>query len=179
MNTVDLTKIKFSNDRAKLRKEAIKIFLNENPGTGKGNKTSRYKYIIKNLDDNRSIYLSRPANFNNGFDFTLNVSDTNFNDGVLNDKGSLKRKSTRPTHENILKELKNKKNENLKLYKLFIQQIDLIYSCKDPIQTNFKFNSGHPSELIIECIKWLFVEQDVTYWNYSGRLMFYTAIKEI
>ena len=61
MNTVDLTKIKFSNDRAKLRKEAIKIFLNENPGTGKGNKTSRYKYIIKNLDDNVILPFLTPA----------------------------------------------------------------------------------------------------------------------
>jgi hypothetical protein len=173
MGKVDISKIKFSNDRNDLRKEIINTFLNENPGTGKGNLTSRYQYVTKVLDDGREVYLSRPANFNNGFDFTLNVSGTNFN------KGLGKRASTRPTHDNIFQDLRNKKKENLNSFKLLQTQIDLIYNCQNPAQTKFDFKSGHPSELILECIKWLFVEQDVTYWNYSGRTMFYGGIKGI
>lgn len=179
MTEVNLTKYSFSNKRSELRKEIIEIFLKEKPGTGKGNLTTRYKYIVNKLKDGRKVYLSRPANFNNGFDFTLNVSDTNFNLGLLNKKGKTKRSSTRPTHDNILTDLINKKTENLVLYKLFMDQIDLIFECKNPTSIRFSFTSGHPSELIIECIKWLFVEQDVTYWNYSGRTMFYKGIKSI
>jgi len=179
MTEIDLTKTIFSNNRAILRKEIIEIFLNEKPGTGKGNLATRYKYIISRLQDGRYVYLSRPANFNNGFDFTLNVSSTNFNIGIVNKKGGNKRASTRPTHDNILTDLKNKKEKNPQLFKLFIDQIDLIFNCKNPTNIKFDFQVGHPSELLIECIKWLFIEQDVTYWNYSGRKMFYNGIKGI
>lgn len=36
----------------------------------------------------------------------------------------------------------------------------------------------HPIEIIILAVKWLFMEQDCAYWNYSGREMFYTALKD-
>ncbi len=179
MTEINLTKKIFSNNRSNFRKEIIELFLDEKPGTGKGNLTTRYKYVVNQLQDGRKVYLSRPANFNNGFDFTLNVSNTNFNAGLINNKGKSKRASTRPTHDNILTDLRNKKIKNPQLYKLFMSQIDLIYNCKNPTKILFDFKIGHPSELIIECIKWLFVEQDVTYWNYSGRSMFYNGIKSI
>lgn len=179
MTEIDLTKQKFSNDRAEFRKEIINIFLNETAGTGKGANTSRYKYVVNILPDGRKVYLSRPANFNNGFDFTLNVENTNFNLGLKNEKGKPKRSSTRPTHENILTDLRNKKAENKDLYDSLLDEIDLIFNCQNPTKTDFPFKTGHSSKLILECVKWLFEEQDVTYWNYSGRSMFYNAIKEI
>ena len=179
MTEIDLTKHKFSNDRAEFRKEIINIFLNEKAGTGKGANTTKYKYVVSVLPDGKRVYLSRPANFNNGFDFTLNVENTNFNLGLINKKGNPKRASTRPTHENILTDLRNKKAENNGLYDSLIAQIELIFKCQNPTKVNFTFKVGHSSELILECIKWLFEEQDVTYWNYSGRSMFYNAIKEI
>ncbi|MCK5822377.1 MAG: hypothetical protein KAG95_00075 [Bacteroidales bacterium] len=179
MTEVDLTKQDFSNDRAEFRKEIINIFLKENAGNGKSDKTTRYNYVVKILPGGRKIYLSRPANFNNGFDFTLNVGGTNFNSGLLNDKRNPKRSSTRPTHDNILTDLKNKKIENNNLYSSLKEQIELVYKCEVPTDINFAFTTGHSSELILECIKWLFEEQDVTYWNYSGRSMFYNAIKKI
>ncbi|MFD2542574.1 hypothetical protein ACFSSB_09620 [Lacinutrix gracilariae] len=179
MIEVDLTEVNFSQNREEFRKEIITIFLEENPGTGKGANTSRYKYVVRVLPNGNKVYLSRPANFNNGFDFTLNVENTNFNAGLLNKKGSAKRASTRPTHENILADLRNKKTENTTLYNSFITQVELIYNCKNPINMHLAFITGHSSELLLECIKWLFEEQDVTYWNYSGRAMFYNAIKNI
>lgn len=174
MNQIDLTNYNFSTDRAELRKEIINIFLNENPGTGRDKLTTRYKYITKQLSNGCHVFLSRPANFNNGFDFTLNVSQTNFNHYIPG-----KRASTRPTHGNIIDDLRAKKNENPNLYADLMRQVELIYNCQNPTQINFAFTSGHSSELILECIKWLFVEQDVTYWNYSGRAMFYGGIKGI
>jgi len=179
MVEIDLTKQKFSNNRVKFRKEIINIFLNEKAGIGKGVNTTRYKYIVSLLPDGRKVYLSRPANFNNGFDFTLNIENTNFNLGLINKKGKPKRSSTRPTHDNIVTDLKNKKIENIALYNSLIVQIDLIFNCKQPNKTSFAFKTGHSSELILECIKWLFEEQDVTYWNYSGRSMFHDTIKRI
>lgn len=167
MNTIDLTNQKFSNDRKELRKQIIDIFLLEKPGSGKGSLTSRYKYITKTIGAHQ-VFLNRPAQFNNGFDFTLNVSNINFS--------IKKRATTRPTHQNILDDLKLKKKTNPDLYIELKAQINKIYNCEEPTQTKFDFGVGLNTEILLECIKWLFIEQDVTYWNYSGRAMFYGGI---
>ncbi|MFY0644231.1 MAG: DNA adenine methylase [Bacteroidia bacterium] len=173
MNKVDLTKTKFSSKRSKFRKEIIKIFLKEVPGTGKGILASRYKYIVKKLKDGRKVFLSRPAIFNNGFDFTVNVSKTNFNSGTS------KKSSKKPTHQNIINDLILKKQENTLEYNLLFKQITRVFNCKKPTKTTFSFTSGHPTDLILECLVWLFLEQDVTYWNYSGRHMLFDHLKAI
>ena len=36
----------------------------------------------------------------------------------------------------------------------------------------------HPIEIILLAVKWLFMEQDCAYWNYSGRAMFYSVLQE-
>jgi hypothetical protein len=170
MNTIDITLINFSEDRSELRKQVINIFLDENPGTGRYELTSKYKYITKTFDM-YEVFLSRPAQFNNGFDFTLNVSNVNFNPSG--------RATTRPTHQNIYDDLQLKKHTNPELYNVLKVQIDRIYNCQYPNRTQFNFNVGLNTEILLECIKWLFIEQDVTYWNYSGRAMFYNGINEI
>ena len=170
MNIINLTNHEFSNNRVNFRKELINLFLEETSGTGKGELTSRYKYIVKVVGKNE-IYLQRPAQFNNGFDFTLNVSGLNFNP-----KG---RATTRPTHDNILEDLHLKKEVNENLYNELRIQIDRIYDCQESIRLNFDFGIGLDSEILLECIKWLFAEQDVTYWNYSGRAMLYNGILDV
>lgn len=167
MNKIDLSWHDFPRNRADFRKYIINIFLNEEPGTGKGEFTSKYLYITKNIGINQ-VYLSRPAQFNNGFDFTLNVSNINFN--------PTGRATTRPTHQNIKDDLILKKDINPKMYLEFRTQIEKIYNCDEPSNSKFDFGIGLNSEILLECIKWLFVEQDVTYWNYSGRAMFYESI---
>lgn len=170
MNTIDLTNHQFPNDRTEIRKEIINIFLKEMPGTGREEFTSRYHYIVKRKG-NKEVYLKRPAQFNNGFDFTLNVSNTNFNPSG--------RRTTRPTHGNIIDDLNLKKKTNSNLFKELKLQVDKIYNCKEPDKVDYNFGVGLDSLILLECIKWLFVEQDVTYWNYSGRSMFYEGINGV
>ena len=170
MTVIDLTSYQFKNERSELRKQIINLFLEEEPGTGKGEETTRYNYLVKRKG-NKEVYLKRPAQFNNGFDFTLNVSNINFNE-----RG---RATTRPTHENILDDLRQKKEAKEDLYKELKLQIQKIYKCLMLDRIEFDFGVGIDTEILLECIKWLFVEQDVTYWNYSGRAMFYSKIQEI
>ena len=84
----------------------------------------------------------------------------------------------RPTRLNILKDLKKKKEENEELYSELRAAIDRIYHCQE-VSLSQDFQTGIPVEILLECIKWLFIEQDVAYWNYSGRQMFYNAICDI
>ena len=163
MNRVDLRTFNFSNSRKELRSEVINLFLTEEPGTGKGDLCSKYEYITKTLNCNENVLLKRPAQFNNGFDFTVHVSNINFNVGG--------RVTTRPTHQNILDDLLSKKVDDNDKYQLLLIQISLIYNCLEPTTVNIAFVKGYDVDLLLECIKWLFIEQDVTYWNYSGRNM--------
>ena len=59
-----------------------------------------------------------------------------------------------------------------KLYKL----IEDVYNCKEIEDTNLKFDSGNSVDLILKVAKWFFIEQDIRYWNYSGRAMFMSGV---
>lgn len=169
ITTIDLTKLTIPASRDELRKWIINIFLDEIPGTGKGELCSRYEYIAFRYDSS-NVILKRPAQFNNGFDFTIHVTGYNFNP---------RRSTTRPTHDNIISDLREKANENAKMYEKLSSQIDNIFQCQPYDSSEITFSSGLPVILLLEVVKWLFVEQDVTYWNYSGRQMFYNAIKVV
>ena len=78
-------------------------------------------------------------------------------------------------------DLKIKKKENATQYHKLFSIIKKIYNC-EPInneEMNVPFINGYTSELIIKTLKWLFIEQDIRYWNYSGRDMLWNAIKGI
>ena len=49
-----------------------------------------------------------------------------------------------------------------------------VYECHDVTDAQMDaitFNTGLPVDPILKAIKWLFIEQDIRYWNYSGRSM--------
>lgn len=170
MTYINLCEYDFANNRVNLRKQIINIFLEENPGTGKGANCSRYEYTMY-ANNTHAVYLKRPAQFNNGFDFTIHVTNINFNPNG--------KRTNRPTHGNILDDLSQKQTENPELYLRLIEEITKIYNCQEYSLEGLVFETGLSLDILCETIKWLFVEQDVTYWNYSGRAMFYNAIQEI
>lgn len=47
----------------------IEFFASEVPGTGRGDDAAQYIYYVETLNDGKRIYLQRPANLHNGFDF--------------------------------------------------------------------------------------------------------------
>lgn len=56
----------------------VNLFLEEEPGTGKGPETSKYIYYVEKLADGNRVYLNRPAYLNKGFDFIIAVENTTF-----------------------------------------------------------------------------------------------------
>ncbi len=173
-NTIDKIGYVLPVNRKDIRRTIVEWFLDEVPGTGKGEKTSRYTYQVEILNDGKIIFLRRPAWLKKGFDFTVNVSDINFNESI---KG--KRSTKMPSHDHILDDLRKKKAEDNKCYIKLFEEIEKIYKCCNNINYTIPFKSGYSSELILKCLKWLFIEQDIRDWNYSGRVMLFEEIKDI
>ena len=67
-----------------------------------------------------------------------------------------------------------------------LKAINEVYFCKDPDDFYSDYsddleplNNGLSPELILKVIKWLFIEQDIRYWNWSGRKKFMDYIKRV
>lgn len=166
-----------STNRADIRKELAELFIQEEPGTGKGEFTSRYIYNVDTVDDT-SIIIKRPAGFNKGFDFTVNVDNFYF-------KGTGNRHRN-PSHKDVFLALEHAKNNFPEDYDEVVKQIKHIYNCEeyDFSQINhIRFIDGDGNikriSIILLAIKWLFIEQYITYWNWSGRRMLMSGLAEM
>jgi len=173
MSRTLIDKYDVTGSRADIRRRLVLAFLDELPGRGTSELVSRYRYHVEKLSDGQIMYLDRPARFNNGFDFTIHVSDTQFNA-----KGPDR---TRPSHNRIIADLVAKKKANPTAFRKLMLLIERIYKCdeiSDAEVTAHAFSTGYPVEVVIKTLKWLFIEQDITYWNYAGREKLYGAICE-
>ena len=141
-----------SGSRADKRFSLITHFMQEEPGHGNGDAASRYRYNVESYG-NYSIYLLRPTQLNKGFDFTVNISGLAF---------KKQRIYHSPSH-NAIRD---------------------IYACNDTALSEIHAgfldyaSTEHPIQIILLAIKWLFMEQDCAYWNYSGRQMLFNALCE-
>lgn len=161
------------NNRKDLRKKIVDAFLSEKPGYWKDGKkhVTRYKYFVERLQDGGRVYLYRPTFLNKGIDFQVWVEKY---DGK-NDK--------RPSHKDIFNDLKLKMDKEPSKVNELLETITEVYGCEEPSEViknhpNLKFEHGMSVELILKVLKWLFIEQDITYWNYDGRRMLFLEIKK-
>lgn len=161
------------NSRESLRRKIVNAFLDEKAGYWKGDVqyVTRYNYFVETLSDGRRIYLKRPTFLNKGIDFQVWVERLEGN------------KDKRPSHDDVFEDLKAKKRENSEEYVRLIEAIIRVHKCEEPDgvlgDNSFNFTVGYPSELLLKIVKWLFIEQDITYWNYMGRGMLKKAILEV
>jgi len=103
-------------------------------------------------------------------DFTVHIENAVFRQRGMIDM---------PSHKDIIKDLKDKQLNNLNDYNRVKSVIDKIYNCQPVLNsefTNYNFNVGLSIESTLKSIKWLFIEQDITYWNWSGRKMLYDVL---
>ncbi len=163
-----------NGNRIEKRKALITCFLNENPGTGRGDNASRYRYEVDSYG-NYGIFLKRPTQLNKGFDFTVNVSGMYFKKN---------RRYSNPSHNDIFEALLCCKKECPNEYYDVREAVIAIYECNDINLSHinayfFDFEGkSHPIQIILLAIKWLFMEQDCAYWNYSGRKMLFDSLTE-
>lgn len=159
----------FSNEgtRNEVRMRVIDALSNELPGTGNGDDASKYIYYVETLESGDRVYLQRPANLHNGFDFLVCVENTNY-------APQGQRRRNFPKHEDLGADLQMKKQENPEMYARLYELLKRVFDCHDVQEAEYadiRFNVGLPVDHILKAIKWLFIEQDIRYWNYSGRNM--------
>lgn len=164
----------FSN-KSDYRRNLILEFLNEDPGSST-HKTN-YCYFVEQLSDGRKIYLKRPTYLNKGMDFEVRVEGTNFRYGKY---GNTISTGNRPSHREIHDDLWRKNQESPEKFEIVRDLVNKIYNCEPfSIPNDLEFETGHSLEVVLYSLKWLFIEQDITYWNKSGREMFYNGLLEI
>lgn len=161
--------------RVEQRESLISLFLTEQPGTGRGDNASRYRYNVERYNE-YTIYLRRPTSLNKGFDFVVYIENVFF----IN-----RRRYSNPSHNDIINALSYCKETYHDAYPTIMDIISNIYNCNDydlnMIQDVYFIdgnNHTHPIQIILLAIKWLFIEQDCAYWNYSGRAMLFQGLQE-
>ena len=159
----------FSNkgSRNDVRMRVIDAFSTEKPGMGNGDNASRYIYYVETLRDGSRVFLKRPAYLHNGFDFVVCVENANY-------AAEGARRRNFPSHNDMCADLWLKKNDNPDEYTHLYKLLERIYECDDVDDSEMSklhFSVGLPVDHILKTIKWLFIEQDIRYWNYSGRNM--------
>lgn len=166
-----------ATDRSSYRSQLVSEFLKEQPGTT--NSVTEYYYYVDVLQDGNRIYLKRPTSLNKGVDFEVRVENTQFRYGV---RGNVISTGNRPGHNDIHHDLETKKAENPAEFMRLRDLLEKTYNCTpilDREYSGFSFTSGHSVEIIFKALKWIFIEQDVTYWNRSGRAMLYNGLSSI
>ncbi len=131
---------------------------------------SRYRYDVEKCQDGRLVYLLRPTWLNKGFDFQINL------------EGFQSKSNEAPKHEDIFNDLALKKRESQESYKRFLRLIDLVYGCEEPDhvvaqEPTLFFQAGLAVDTLLKIVKWMFIEQDLTYWNNSGRRILMEGIR--
>ncbi len=164
----------FSNEgsRNEVRLRVVNQLSTEQSGST--TETERYTYYVETLSDGNRVYLRRPANLHYGFDFLVCVENMNY---------SLpgQRRRNYPKHDDFGSDLQVKKAENPEMYQRLYGLLKKVFDCHDVTESEMEdivFESGFAVDHILKTIKWLFIEQDIRYWNYSGRYMTWGIIPE-
>ncbi|MCK4463847.1 MAG: DNA adenine methylase [Candidatus Omnitrophica bacterium] len=147
--TAKLTKIDKDHEknRNKLRKIVIDSFISEKAGSGKGDDTSKYKYIVETLNSGDRIYLTRPVSLNKGFDFIIHVENNSFKKGKDN-----------PRHADISEDLTYKKHADAQAYNELVRALEDVFYCKDPDDVY----PAYKSKLSPEAIRRLISSRSIT-----------------
>lgn len=166
-----------ASSRKEYREKLITLFLKEDPGTI--HNASEYFYYIDSDCSGHRIYLKRPTSLNKGVDFEVRVEGVQFRYGI---HGNIISTGNRPSHDDIYDDLESKKNEDPVQFARLKDIFEKIHDCKHVSTqefSQFAFTNGISVELLMKCLKWLYIEQDITYWNRSGREMLYNKLSKL
>lgn len=182
----------FDSRRKILRDQILAEFMVEPPGIGRGVESSRWIYCVEDGCLDSKIYIQRPAVLNKGMDFIVSITrPMSFFAPTEND--TLRTTST-PRHDSMYFPIAHIRDTDMQQYNLLLIYLKTVYLCHNATKIEktylrefskiYEYSPTKNVKLKIDCltiartIKWLFLEQDVTYWNWSGRKMLWNALSE-
>ncbi len=134
-----------------------------------------YRYFVETMQSGKRVYIERPGRLNKGCDFVIFIEDfILFGNG--NDKP--------PRHKDLFADLRAKAASNRHLFLQLRLLVQDVYNCNSihPIinqASAIAFGVGWSCEVILKLVRWFFIEQDLTYWNRTGRAMLWEEIQSI
>jgi hypothetical protein len=170
-------RFELSGERKQVRDSLVYKFLEEPQGSGD------YKYIVESTPDG-DVELIRPTRLNKGVDFAIQLSGFEFRNRRSNGHKLPIGIRGRPTHDDIYYLLNAfKGSAGYKIIQNAIHEIYALNHTDYGVLDQFKFHHDIAQKEIsahstCALIKWLFIEQDITYWTGLGRDMLYGALKE-
>lgn len=136
----------------------------------------RYRYNVETFSGDGIVYLHRPAFLNKGCDFTVHCTPLISRDDS--------KKLTNPRHQDLVREIVDISHQTPTLKAEILSSINDVYECKNVNMVSAEVCSKfHDKELsarferALKVLKWLFIEQDITDWNTSGRAMLMASIQ--
>jgi hypothetical protein len=141
---------------------------------------TNYRYNVEKCRDGKRVYLLRPTWLNKGFDFQVNL------EGFSSVVKPSRRGPTKemPSHNDVVHDLSEKVKASPVLTPLLFSAVRDVYDCRgveeilDERPLLAEDSAGMPVEKLLLVLKWLFIEQDITYWLQTGRNMLMSGIEK-
>jgi len=174
INPTELTISVQEDSRQAVRAVMLQHWTKENPGSAHTRNT--YRYNVETLANGTKIYLTRPTRLNKGCDFVIYAEYpiVRFKNG----------NAKPPKQSDIHAEL----SRLIKLYpsgkSSLLRGVQEVWECHDVNKAVQRVCASFPAdahldiERLLKIAKWLFIEQDVTYWTESGREMLRNSIQK-
>jgi len=163
--TLNISGIDTINDKVQIRNYILNQWISEVANT-------KYRYFVETLTSGDRIYLERPGKLNKGCDFIIYIENY-----IVYGNGN----DRPPPHNFILDDLVIKKQSlTVAEWSNLIKSITCIFNCESYLvsisHTATLSSVGLPYDVVLKTLRWLFIEQDITYWSGQGRHMLYDAI---
>jgi hypothetical protein len=164
-------KIEGSLMRHKIVKKVVNTFITtEHLKKGRG---IVFKYPVENLPLNRELFIARPGHKKN-FDFKVEVTiDMGLGEG---------------SHREIATDIRMKKQENTQKFRDLLDAITQVYNCSendiDKVLAKYPnldeaFQKGARVETLLKVLKWLFIMEDIVYWDNEGRAFLFNFLRYV
>lgn len=153
--------------REGIRKKILETWIQEDPATG------QHRYDVETCRDGSGIYLLRPAYLNKGCDFVI-VSEkfVRFKNG----------KDRPPNFDDVFNLIESFCRGNSTMIEMMQSASKEVYGCAKPDDvidsSPLKAVANCAAERALKLLKWMWIEQDVTYWTQQGRTMLWGGLSE-
>jgi hypothetical protein len=139
----------------------------------KKGKSIRFRYPVEVLPKGEMLYIVRPGHKKN-FDFKVEVvSDHGFGEG---------------SHKEIAMDMRRERKKRPQKFTELMARITQIYNCtendvdallKKHRRIENSFRIGGPVEILLKVLKWLFIMEDIVYWDNEGRAFLFNFLRYV